>query len=101
MQKPGATPSGLPGTSVTLTQKCGISDVDEIRLAYAPLLSVVDNNLPSPTADYIEPGGAKQINKSCELYCWLYSTINPNLRKSYDIHDIQRREVYQHKYLRL
>ena len=72
MQKPGATPSGLPGTSVTLTQKCGISDVDEIRLAYAPLLSVVDNNLPSPTADYIEPGGAKQINKSCELYCWLW-----------------------------
>lgn len=90
MQKPGP---GLPATSGTLTQKCGISDIDEIRQAYAPLLSVVDNNLPSPTVDYMEPGGAKQINKSCELYCWLYSSINPNMRKSYDIHDIQRREA--------
>lgn len=96
MQKPGAAVPGLPVTSGTLTQKCGISDIDEIRQAYAPLLSVVDNHLPSPTVDYIEPGGAKQINKSCELYCWLYSSINPNMRKSYDIHDIQRREVCQY-----
>lgn len=91
-QKPGL-PVGTGGASATLTSKCGISDMDEIRLAYAPLISVVDPNRPFPTLENVEPGGAKLPNKSCELYCWVYSPINPNIRRAHDTHDIQRREV--------
>lgn len=88
-QKSGLTTSA-GGLSTILSPKCDISDIEEIRQAYAPLLS---RNLPIPSEEYIEPGGSKQPNKSCELYCWLYSPINPNARSAHDMHDIQRREV--------
>jgi len=91
-QKPGLN-SGVVSASTGLTPRCGISDIDEIQQAYAPLVSVVDQNNHFPTVESVEPGGAKQPNKSCELYCWVYSPINPNVRSIHDMHDIQRREV--------
>lgn len=91
-QKPGLN-SAAGGSSTGLTPRCGISDIDEIQQAYAPLVSVVDQNNHFPTVESVEPGGAKQPNKSCELYCWVYSPINRNVRSLHDMHDIQRREA--------
>lgn len=84
---------GTSGSATTLTQKCGLSDIEEVRLAYAPLLRLNENAPPTPTVEYIEPGVAKQSNKSCELYCWVYSPFDPNTRKVHDSHDLQRREA--------
>lgn len=93
MKQPTAGATGFTGnTATTLSEKCGISEMDEIRLAYAPLFRDPNSSTPIP-AEFVANGNGPVPNKSCELCCWVYSDVHRSNRKTYDSHDIQRREA--------